>query len=176
MDLMGAGVATMQLLGPHPPCFRCGENVREKYEQGFAMTGLREHVHESTVRGRLFSLINSMTAGDQLTLLNLLEERLYVGKRKHRRKPFSMVVDYAAEDRAYRDYIQNISAGGVFIETRMPFAVGQQVTLSFPLPNQKNYIRITGQVVRTSPQGIGVKFTVVDQEQEEMISALLEMI
>jgi hypothetical protein len=68
--------------------------------RGSAMTGLREQLHESTVRRRLFSLINSMTEGDQLTPLSLLEERLYVGKRKHRRKLFSMVVDYAAEDRA----------------------------------------------------------------------------
>jgi uncharacterized protein (TIGR02266 family) len=140
------------------------------------MMAVTEQVSESSVRGRLFSLINSMKEGDQLTLLNLLEDRLYVGKRKHRRKPFSMVVDYAVGDRAYRDYIQNISADGVFIDTRMPFAVGQEVTLSFPLPNHQRYIRITGEVVRTSPQGIGVQFTAVDQEQDAMISSLLKMI
>jgi len=87
-----------------------------------------------------------------------------------------MVVDYATEGRAYKDYIQDISAGGVFIETRMPFSVGQEVSLSFPLPDHEKYIRITGEVVRTSPQGIGVKFKMVDQDQETMIRSLLEMI
>jgi len=58
----------------------------------------------------------------------------------------------------------------------MPFSVGQEVSLSFPLPNYQKYIRIAGEVVRTSPQGIGVKFKMVNQDQETMIKSLLEMI
>lgn len=140
------------------------------------MTAFSKQLNKSNVRGRLFALIKSMSEDEQLTLLKELEERLFRAKRRHHRKPFSMVVDYAAEGRAYKDYIQNISAGGVFIETRMPFTVGQEVSLSFPLPNHEKYIKITGEVVRTSPQGIGVKFKMVDQDQETMIRSLLEMI
>ena len=87
-----------------------------------------------------------------------------------------MVVDYSAEDRIHKDFIQNISVGGVFIETRMPFSVGQQVSLSFPLPNYQKYLKILGEVVRTSSQGIGVKFKTADEDQEAMIKSLLEMI
>ena len=132
--------------------------------------------NESSVLDRLYKLIKDMSEEEQLNLLKELEERLFKDKRGHKRKPFFMVVDYSTDDRAYKDYIQNISAGGVFIETRMPLSVGQVVSLSFPLRDYQKYIKITGEVVRVSPQGIGVKFRMVDQEQEAMIKSLLESI
>jgi uncharacterized protein (TIGR02266 family) len=131
-------------------------------------------MNESSVTARLFEVIKGMSEGEQLTLLKELEGRLFRGRRKHEREPFSMVVDYSTEDRAYRDYIQNVSAGGVFIETRMPFTVGQEVSLAFPLPNYQKYIKIIGEVARITPQGIGVKFKMVNQDQEAMIKSLLE--
>jgi uncharacterized protein (TIGR02266 family) len=132
--------------------------------------------NESSVLDRLYKLIKDMSEEEQLNLLKDLEERLFKDRRKHKRKPFFMVVDYSTHDRAYKDYIQNISAGGVFIETRMPLSVGQVISLSFPLPDYQKYIKITGEVVRVSPQGIGVKFRMVDQDQEAMIKSLLESI
>jgi len=132
--------------------------------------------NESSVLDRLYKLIKDMSEEEQLNLLKELEERLFKDKREHKRKPFFMVVDYSTDDRAYKDYIQNISTGGVFIETRMPLSVGQVVSLSFPLRDYQKYIKITGEVVRVSPQGIGVKFRMVDQDQEAMIKSLLESI
>jgi Tfp pilus assembly protein PilZ len=83
-------------------------------------------------------------------------------RRKHVRKPFFMVVDYATQDRTYKDFIQNISTGGVFIETRMFLGAGQKVAMSFPLPNCQKHIKITGEIVRTSLHGVGVKFILIE--------------
>ena len=130
----------------------------------------------SRVSDRLLELIMSMPEDEQQKLLKDLEGKLLKGKRKHHRKPFFMVVDYATQDRGYRDFIQNISAGGVFIETQMPFSAGQEVSLTFPLPNYQKYIKISGDVVWTSAQGIGVTFKIVSQDQDAMIKSLLEMI
>jgi len=135
-----------------------------------------KELNKSSVLGRLFELIRNMPEDEQLDLLKELEERLFRDKRKHTRKHFFMVVDYSAEDRVYKDYIKDISAGGVFIETRTPFSIGQELSLSFPLPNYQKYIKTTGEVVRISPHGIGVKFMMVDEGQETMIKSLLEMI
>jgi len=88
------------------------------------------------------------------------------GRRKHHRKPFFMVVDYTTQGHAYRDYIHNISAGGVFIETPMSFGIGQELSLTFALPTRQRHIRVSGEVVRTSPQGIGVKFKITRPYQE----------
>ena len=79
-------------------------------------------------------------------------------------------------EHAYQDFIQDISAGGVFIETHMPFSVRQQVSLAFALPDYQKHVKITGEIVRSSPEGIAVKFKMVNQDQEAMIKSLLEMI
>jgi len=131
-------------------------------------------MNESSTTARLFEMIKRMPEDEQLALLKELGERLSKGRRKHQREPFFMVADYSTEDRVYRDYIQNVSAGGVFIETHMPFTSGQEVSLAFPLPNYKKYIKIIGEVARVTPQGIGVVFKLVNQEQETMVKSLLE--
>ena len=131
-------------------------------------------MNESRTTARLFELIKRMPEDEQLALLKELGERFSKGRRKHEREPFFMVADYSTENRVYRDYIQNLSAGGVFIETHMPFTSGQEVSLAFPLPNYKKYIKIIGEVARVTPQGIGVVFKLVNQEQETMVKSLLE--
>jgi len=133
-------------------------------------------MNKSSVTARLLEVIRAMSEDEQLALLKELEERLFKGRRKHEREPFFMAVDYSTKDRFYKDYIQDISAGGVFIETRMPFRAGQEVSLSFPLPNYQKYIKTTGEVVRISPHGIGVRFKTVGQDQEVMIKSLLQQL
>jgi len=49
----------------------------------------------------------------------------------------------------------------------MPFSIGQEVSPTF---------KIIGKVVRVSPQGIGVKFQTLDQDQQRIVTSLLEMI
>ena len=131
-------------------------------------------MNKSSVTARLLEVIKKMSEDEQLALLKELEERLFKGRRKHEREPFFMAVNYSTKDRFYKDYIQDISAGGVFIETRIPFRAGQEVSLTFPLPNYQKYIKIMGEVARVTPEGIGVKFKTVNQDQEVMIKSLLE--
>ena len=130
----------------------------------------------SSVSDRLIELILSMPQSEQHKLLKDLEGKLLRTRRRHSRKPFFMVVDYATEDRAYKDFIQNISAGGVFIETPMPFSAGQEISLTFPLPDYQKYIKINGEVVWTSAKGIGVSFRLATRDQEATIKSLLDMI
>ena len=80
-------------------------------------------------------------------------------RRKAARKPCFVAVDYAAEDRVFRDFIFNISAGGAFIETRGLMTVGEKVTLAFSFPNyEEEPVKIVAEVARNAPGGIGVKF------------------
>ena len=140
------------------------------------MTAFGKQLNESSATARLFELIRNMPEDERLTLLKEFQERLFKGRRKHERKPFFMVVDYSTDDHFYKSHIQNISAGGVFIEIRMPFKAGQEVSLTFPLPGYQKYIKIMGEIVRVTPQGIGVKFKMVNEDQEAMIKSLLAMI
>ena len=140
------------------------------------MTAFGKQSNESSATARLFELIENMSEDEQLALLKKLKERPFKEKREHERKPFFIVVDYSTEERVYKDWIKNISAGGVFIETHMPFSVGQDVSLTFPLPNYQKYIKIIGEVVRIDLQGIGVRFKMANQDQEKIIKSLLETI
>jgi len=140
------------------------------------MTTLEIKSNESRITARLIELIKSMSEDEQRTLLKDLEERPFEGRRKHVRKPFLMAVDYSTQDHVYKDFIQDISSGGVFIQTHMPFTVGQEVSLTFPLPSFQKHVKVIGEVVRSTPQGVGVKFKMADKDQEAMITSLLEPI
>ena len=140
------------------------------------MTTFEIQSNESRTTARLIELIKNMSEDEQRTLLKDLEEKPFEGRRKHVRKPFLMAVDYSTQDHVYKDFIQDVSTGGVFIETHMPFTVGQEVSLTFPLPNYQKHIKVTGEVVRSTTQGVGVKFKMADQDQAAMITSFLESI
>ena len=78
--------------------------------------------------------------------------------RGHPRKPSFIAVECSSEGTCFTDFIQDISNGGVFIQTDGSFFVGQQLTLTFSLPKSKKDINISGEVARVDDQGIGVKF------------------
>lgn len=82
----------------------------------------------------------------------------YQEKRLAHRAPISMAVNYAAQGEAYEDFIQDISAGGIFIETQTHFALGQSLAITLPLPGHQHFIQVTGEVVRLAPHGVGVRF------------------
>ncbi|HUU29200.1 MAG TPA: patatin-like phospholipase family protein [archaeon] len=79
-------------------------------------------------------------------------------KRAHHRKNLLINCDYVSGDCVRKDFADNISAGGAFIEMANPIEVKQEISLVFPLSGGEENIKIIGEVVRTSPQGVGVKF------------------
>jgi Tfp pilus assembly protein PilZ len=83
-------------------------------------------------------------------------------RRRYPRRTCFMAVDYVIEGRVYRDFVRNISDGGVFIDTGGAFCVGQEVSLSLPYPVSLK--RITGKVAWVGDQGIGVNFLVIAPE------------
>ncbi|MGD8229357.1 MAG: PilZ domain-containing protein [Desulfobacteraceae bacterium] len=139
------------------------------------MPGLNEKIADSAKSARLIELILKMTDEEQESLLIQLEEKLSVRKRKHDRKSYFSVVDYNALEAAHTGFIENISAGGVFIGTSKSFPIGEEISMAFPLPVSQEHVRMEGEVVRANAEGIGVKFKAVDHEQEGMIRRLVEM-
>lgn len=94
-----------------------------------------------------------------ILLKDLFEEELESGgERVFKRIPVFVVVNYAVEGRSYQDFVRNVGAGGVFIETPKRFSVGQKVLLSFSLPNYPKGIKIEGEIIRTTSEGVGVEF------------------
>jgi hypothetical protein len=80
-------------------------------------------------------------------------------RRLAQREPCSTAVAYATQNLTNIEYIQDISAWGVFIRTKKPIPVGADITMTIPPQTGSNsYIKIIGEVVRANAKGIGVKF------------------
>ncbi len=93
-----------------------------------------------------------------------------VERRQHSRTVPLVAVDFAVQGRAYRGFIHNISVGGAFIETRESFTVGSKITMTFLSSRDQKPIKITGEIVRSGSQGIGVRFDVA--QRDAMIKAV----
>ena len=53
-----------------------------------------------------------------------------------------------------------MSSSGVFIKTGKHLSAGQEIAMKFMFPKTRKTIMATGQVVRTSPDGAGIKFNI----------------
>ncbi len=79
-------------------------------------------------------------------------------QRQYPRRTSFIIAEYEVNEGTFRDIIKDICAGGVFIETDRELAVGQLVSIEFPLFNFDNIIRVSGSVARRDPGGYAVTF------------------
>lgn len=72
-------------------------------------------------------------------------------------------------------YATDISLGGIFLETKVSFKIGDTLHLQFKLPKVKDTIRVKGNVVRTSGRstdllpGVGIAFERLRYEDKRLI-------
>lgn len=109
-------------------------------------------------RTRLLRLINNMSESQCQKFFRYLQTRQNRDRRKDPRTPCAIAVDYTAGGRVFRDFIQNISTGGLSIETQKAFSPGQEITLTFMPPDGQKPVKISGKIVRNGPTAIGVNF------------------
>ena len=100
----------------------------------------------------------------QLKRQNLLEklENWHKSKvlelREYLRKDTFIPAECTSDGLNFTDFIQDISHGGVFIQTSGNFYVDQKITMTFSIPKSEKDITVNGKIVRADSQGIGVKF------------------
>ncbi|MDY6953854.1 MAG: PilZ domain-containing protein, partial [Thermodesulfobacteriota bacterium] len=104
-------------------------------------------------------------------LLHVLEESLSINRRRHARKPCSIAVTCSAY-RVFADFISNISAGGAFIQTSSPCLLGERLTMTFSVPEGEKTLNVAGQIVRTTKDGVGVRFTGTREDLSGAIESL----
>lgn len=78
--------------------------------------------------------------------------------RRFTRKPFRRATIFACQNRYYAGLTKNISKGGIFIETRNRFAIGQIITLVISRTKIEKGVMLKGKVVHKRPEGFGLKF------------------
>ena len=80
-------------------------------------------------------------------------------QRQYPRRTSFIIAEYTVAEGTFRDIIRNIGAGGLFIDTNRDLAVGQDISITFPLFNFDNLIQTHGKVVRKDPDGLAVSFS-----------------
>ena len=128
------------------------------------------------VTAQLIERIKNMPLERQSQLLKDLEAGQNREIRKHDRKACLLTVDYTVEDRYFRDFIQDMSISGVSIRTSQTFSSGQTILMTFMSPDHEKPFKISGEIIRVFPAGIGVKFKIESQVQEAAIQSLVNMI
>jgi Tfp pilus assembly protein PilZ len=133
------------------------------------MNTLRKEYRKLNIAEAVVEYVRSMPEEEQDVLLrDLFEEELESrGERVFKRIPVFVAANYVVDGRAYQDFVRNVGAGGVFIETPEHFSVGQKVSLTFSLPNDPRAIKITGEIIRTTPKGVGIEFKVAERRKWE---------
>jgi len=113
------------------------------------------------VEARLTGIISDMSETEKRELLERLEkweQAKLKDARQHLRRQTSIYAVFSGQDCYFRDYIKDISSGGLFIETDTALFMNQELVITFFLPDVQAPIKIKGKVVRTDAEGFGIKF------------------
>jgi Tfp pilus assembly protein PilZ len=113
------------------------------------------------VRAFIFGIIDDMSDAEMRQLLEDLEkwQKSKNEKRKYPRKTTLMDIIYSSDKRrVFEDFVKNISAGGLYIETNLVSELGQQLNMTFSHPESGKPIKVSGKIIRVDSAGIGVRF------------------
>ena len=109
------------------------------------------------VRAFIFEIIDDMSYTEMRQLLKDLEkwQKSKDEKRKYPRKSTLVDITYSSDQRRiFEDFIRNISASGLFIETNLITEIGQKLTMTFSHPDSGDPIKVSGKVIRVDSGGI----------------------
>jgi Tfp pilus assembly protein PilZ len=85
-----------------------------------------------------------------------------IERRKDARKKVNssqlVIANCRTMEGGFQAPINNISSGGVFIDTRHRLFAGQEIAMKFDFPDTSSTIMANGEIVRTSFEGAGVRF------------------
>ena len=91
-------------------------------------------------------------------MANKFEKTESKDRRSHARQRCSLTVGYATMDLTFIDFITDINCWGVFIQSDKKVPIGESVSMTIPLHGDEQSIKIIGEVMWSSPQGMGIKF------------------
>ena len=78
--------------------------------------------------------------------------------RKHIRRTYNKSLLFSYDRHENNGFVTNIGRGGAFILTKDNFVLGGRIKLALPKLKTRKEVKVTGWIVRRSPEGIGVSF------------------
>ena len=90
-------------------------------------------------------------------------------RRQHFRKLVHTPVRYTNRAGLSSGVIRDISLGGMFILSRKDFSLGQSIQVAISHANLGSVVWMAGDVVRVTPEGIGLRFKSTTQIQKTAV-------
>ena len=130
----------------------------------------------NVVISKLFQIVIDLGEEQQEALLLHAEELLVKVKRSVIRKPCSIPINFAAYayDRVFSNQIINISSTGLFIETKRPLLVGDEIVMTFRLEGFNKPLTVRGEIAHATRSGVGVEFRNISPDIEEMLRTVIK--
>lgn len=100
--------------------------------------------------------------------------RQLLEKRRNKRHPYEVLIRYDYHQKAFQDYIRDISRGGTYIRTKSQIIVGHRIVLAIPLEGIDCEVRFIGEIARKDEDGIGVRFVDIRPEDETAIGRFID--
>ena len=79
-------------------------------------------------------------------------------RRRAARAPYRTPVHYFNRTLTGKGTVTDISSEGMFMETPSALNVGDQINIDFQFRNSRHPMNIEGQIARSVPAGVGVRF------------------
>lgn len=57
--------------------------------------------------------------------------------------------------------VQDLNPGGALIYTPKKLRLGQEIAMTIQLSNSEDFLKVTGEIIRVSSDGYGVKFQII---------------
>jgi uncharacterized protein (TIGR02266 family) len=99
--------------------------------------------------------------------------------RVHPRYEVEATVDVSANDVLLYHRIQNISLGGICIQTPVLSEVGAKVDVVLNFPDLGTQVSMSGQVVwanREPPQDVGIRWVDLDEERRRLLTEYIDRV
>jgi Tfp pilus assembly protein PilZ len=136
----------------------------------------------------LYKLIVEMPEEQQIALLEqmgdfhdvetpvrtLRLEETEASMRENPRKACLLNTHYNIQDHTFKNYILDLSIGGVFIEADVKYPVGKDLLLKFTLPNHSQPMTLNGKIAWSSSRGFGVKFEKLTALQSDILKSFVD--
>ncbi len=96
-------------------------------------------------------------------------------KKTHRaqRETYTELVSLTSEKGTHYGYAKNINVTGLLIESKEAFKIGEPVQLVLAFISAPNPIKLEGEVVRKTDNGVGIRFDNKSQGQLKYLDSII---
>ena len=133
------------------------------------MSSEMEEFRACGITARLFKIILGMSEQEQKALFAKIGDQ-----RNYERIPYLMQVSCETDVECFHDFILDVSAGGIFLETVKDLSVGQEVMLAMEFRNHPGPLSVKGHVAWKGINGVGIQFRFDTPEQQAQMERLVQ--